>query len=283
MRPIIAAVAILATGLLGAQSLENTMLWRLERANMPHAYLFGTIHVLPQNEFKMPQKVVDALKDSKKLVMELDFSNPRMQEEMMEGSLMSDGSTLDAYFSPHEFDQLGAVLKATSGIPIEMVKSYKPFVLSTMLIGRFIDGPPASFELSLLQMAAKEGLTVGGLETIAEQLAIFDRIPYQKQADDLRDLLNNEEQRRSLYASMVAMYRKESPDELLSVLMREIPDAEEQNALVFDRNALWIDRIHQLTAEDPVFIAVGAGHLAGPRGLISLLGRSGFEVIPIMD
>jgi uncharacterized protein YbaP (TraB family) len=163
---------IFVTHFASAQKLENSLLWKIEGNGIEQSYLFGTIHVLPQADFEMKPKVAEAFNECKNLVLELDLSKPGLQEEMMKYSLMTDGTTIDKLLSKEDYEGLGVMLKETTGISIEMVNSFKPFVISTLLLSRYIDGQPASFELSLIQMAGQAEIRILALETVESQLKI---------------------------------------------------------------------------------------------------------------
>ncbi len=273
---------IFATPIVSAQQLENSLLWKIEGNGIEESYLFGTIHVLPQSEFNLQPKVTKAFEACKSLVMELDMSNPNMQTEMMKYATMNDDTTLDQLLSKGDYEKLSGMLKESTGMSIEMVNTLKPFIVSTLLLGRYVEGQPASFELTLTQMATQSERRIVGLETIESQMKIFDETPYISQAKDLSEMINDEEKMRRMYADMIRMYQKESPSALFDFTAAYLDDPKELNVMLTQRNMSWIPLISELAKEEPRFFAVGAAHLGGEMGVINLLRREGFTVTPVM-
>ncbi len=266
---------------LTAQQLENTLLWKVEGNGIQPSYIFGTIHILPQSQFEIKPKVKEALSECEQLVLELDMTNPNLQMEMMQSATMKDGQTLDNFFAPSDYAVIDSLMKITVGMGLSMINTFKPFMVNTMLIGRFIEGQPASFEMSLIQMAAEQKMTVIGLETIAEQMAVFDAISYESQAEDVLELIHKEQEMRDMYAEMVSLYNREQVSTLYNMTVEYVDNKEEIDLLLHDRNKNWLSRIPELTKYKSAFIGVGAGHLGGKEGMIELLRGAGYKVTPI--
>lgn len=266
-----------------AQKLENTLLWKVESDDHRTSYLFGTIHVIPQSEFELKNKASSALRSAEILALEIDMSDPSMQMKMMQMSSMKDGTTLDELLDADSYRKLDTMLQQSIGASIAFMNGMKPFVLSSMLIGRLIEGQPASFEGVLVQEAKRAEMPIMGLETLEDQMAIFDRIPYASQAEDLKEMINEEEKMKKMYAEMIRMYRAEELEALHAMIVKEIGDESQTDELLDARNKKWITIIDKTSLEKSVFYAVGAGHLAGKNGVINLLRQEGFSVTPVME
>ncbi len=266
-----------------AQDIDNSLLWTIDGNGTERSYLFGTIHVLPQSDFELKPKVVSAFEECKKLVMELDMSNPNMQTEMMKYAMMTDGTTLDQLLEQEDYQRLDTMLNETMGLRADMVKTFKPFIVSTFLLGRYIGEQPASFELTLTRMATEGEKEIVGLETVEDQMRVFDKISYKSQADDLEEMINDESEMRKMYADMIELYRKEYTSELFDTTTEYLDDSNETAIMLFDRNVSWIPLFKEIAAEAPCFFAVGAAHLGGEKGLINLLRREGYTVEPVLD
>lgn len=264
-----------------AQDLENTLLWKVEGNGMKPSYIFGTIHVLPQADFEIKPKVKEAMMESEQLVLELDMTNPNLQMEMMQTATMKEGKTLDKLFDPADYAVIDSLMKITVGMGLAMMNTFKPFMINTMLIGRMIEGQPASFEMSLIQMASEQKMTIIGLESIAEQMAVFDAISYESQAEDVLEMINKEQEMRAMYVKMVDLYKNEKLSTLYEMTSDYVDNEDEMNLLLHNRNKNWLAMVPQLTKEKSAFIGVGAAHLGGKSGMIALLRGAGYEVTPI--
>ena len=266
-----------------AQTTENTLLWKVEGEDIKDAYLFGTIHLLPQSEFELKSSVIEALDASETLVLELDMSDPAMQGKMMQKAPMKDGETLDKLLDEPTYQKLDKMLQESIGANVAFMNGWKPFIVSSFLIGRLIEGQPASFELSLVQAAKKREMPIVGLETLEEQMSIFDRIPYQSQADDLAEMVNEEEKIKNLYAEMVAAYKAENLSRLYEMLTEYMDDPKERDMMLGDRNRKWVPVFAEKAADTKIFMGVGAGHLPGEDGMIALVREAGYKVTAVKE
>ncbi len=280
------AVMTCALALTGAQSLtaqkwENSLLWKVEGRGIQTSYVFGTLHVLPQSEFELKDKVTNAMVECKLLALELDMSDPAMPMKMMQLANMKGGTTLNELLDAPTYRKLDTLLMQSLGASVMFVNGFKPFVVSNMLIGRFIEGQQASFELSLIEFAKEKGIPVKGLETLEEQMGFFDDVPYASQAKDLAEMVNEEEKIKEMYARMIKLYRNEEVEKLYSMLRDYMDDPSELNIMLNKRNERWVPMMEKWSADKPVFYAVGAGHLPGEKGVLSLLKAAGYEVTPV--
>jgi uncharacterized protein YbaP (TraB family) len=267
-----------------AQELPNSLLWKVEKEGIEPSYLFGTIHVLPQADFVLKEKVKTAIGESDELVMEMDMSDPSLQAKMFQMMNMSDGMTLDQLLTKEQYEMLSKKLKGMEGVPpLAMMNGMKPFMVATMMLGDYVGSQPASFEMTLMSMATTRQMPISGLETIDEQMAVFDSISYSDQAEDLMDMVENGDEMKSLFAEMVAQYKAEEVDGLYSSTEEYMNNEEEMKFLLYARNQNWAERLEIRLGEETLFIAVGAAHLAGEKGIIKLLRERGYELTPIMD
>lgn len=265
------------------QDLANSMLWKVEGKHVKTSYLFGTIHMLPKADFVLKEKVKTAFSESESLTLELDITAPGMQLQVMQYAMMTDGHTVGEYLADSTYVKLDETLKASMGMGLAMVQTMKPFVISTFLIGKYVGSEPASFETTLAEMAMSDSIPIFGLETMQEQMAVFDSIPYQSQANDLADMVWDESDMQGMYDEMVVAYKKEEVTALGQMLEAEMGDDGSDKFLLDNRNVKWIPLIENQIKSQNCFIAVGAGHLAGDMGVIALLRAAGYKVTPVFD
>lgn len=279
-----AALLLLLTACFNLNAQEaQTLLWKIEGNGIQPSYLYGTIHVLPQKDFELKEKVKTAFEDSELLVLELDFDDPGLQAEMMQHVGMKGGQTLDKLLDEETYQELDAYFKQTMGAGMQAFNNWKPFMLSTLLIGKYIEGQPASFEGTLTQMAMAGSKEILGLETVAEQLAIFDEIPYEDQVDDLEMMLDEDEKVTKLFEEMIRPYKNENFESLYNTTREYYNnDTKMLDLLLHKRNRNWISKIGELAKEKPTFFGVGAAHLGGEEGVIQLLKKAGYTLTPVL-
>jgi uncharacterized protein YbaP (TraB family) len=121
------------------------------------------------------------------------------------------------------------------------------------------------------------------LESVKEQMELFDDLPYAEQMDDLMKYVKGDEDMKTLFKEMVDMYLAQDISGLYNFMDSFYPDKAWMEKLLFARNAGWVPKIESAMQEKSLFIAVGAGHLGGEKGIIQLLKEAGYKVKAVKD
>lgn len=264
------------------QEEPKTLLYKIEGQGIQTSYLFGTIHMLPKEDFVLEETVKEAFMSAKQVVLEVDMDDPSMQMEMLQHVQMKDGHSLNEYLSEEEMAKLDERIKKSTGVGISFFKNWLPYMTSTMLIREVIGQDPASFELTFLTMAKENELEVLGLETITDQLNIFHSIAYDEQAQMLLGYLESNDKLVSEFAALSETYLAKDVEGMRDLM--EMSDTEgglPTNLLLDQRNERWIPRMEEIAKEKSTFFAVGAGHLGGDKGVINLLREAGYTITPV--
>ncbi|MFS4483290.1 TraB/GumN family protein [Hyunsoonleella sp. 2307UL5-6] len=266
-----------------AQDLEKSTLWKISGNTLEKpSYLFGTIHLTCNASFD--EDVKKALDDTTQIVLEIDMDDPGLQQKMMGNMFMKNGKTLNDFVSEEDYKTLETFFLEYLGMPLKTMLNIKPFFLSTMLYPKMLDCPIQSYELELVKIAKTQDEDIKGLETIEDQLKVFDTIPYQDQINDLlktaKDKLKYDKEN---FAKMLELYSDEDISELLKMVVEDKNNSfgKYQDVFLNNRNKNWISKIKSLATDQPTFFAVGAGHLAGEEGVINLLRKAGFTITAI--
>ena len=283
-RPIVLAIGVLVgTFILNsaqAQELKSSLLWEVKGKGIKTSYLSGTFHLLPQDAFIMKDKVTAAFQKSEQVVLELDMDDPNMQMEMMQSAAMTDGTTLDKLIGEDDLKLLDEQLMKAANIGVAQVNTFKPFMVETFLLPTFIEGTPASYEMTFVKMALDQQKEILGLETVKFQTSLFDQIPYEDQVEDLVEMLRDRSIMEKMFASMISTYNEEDISELYSA-SEDYFSEQELEILLHKRNQDWIPKIEEFAKDKTTFFVVGAGHLGGEQGVINLLREAGYKVKPI--
>ncbi|MCK0114719.1 TraB/GumN family protein [Gelidibacter sp. F63206] len=267
-----------------AQENDKTNLWKIEGDEIKTSYLFGTMHLIPEKDFILKDKVKTAFDSSELLVLELDMSHPEFMEDMMAQAYLEPGTELKSFMDDSEYELLDNFLKEKTGIGMQMYNTMKPFMLMSVVLMASVDGPLASFEMTLMQMAKESDKQIKGLETIATQVGVFDATPYERQLDDLLDMIKNLDESTALFNTMAQLYISEDIDALYGYMDDYMNgDLEMMARFLDERNNNWIPEISKFSKEFSTFYGVGAAHLAGVQGVINLLRKAGYTVTPVMD
>jgi uncharacterized protein YbaP (TraB family) len=195
---------------------------------------------------------------------------------------MLKGKKLSDFFSDSDYSKLNDFFRDTIKMPLTFLGTMKPFVLFSIITLKTLPcQDQQSYEMTFVEMAKQQSKEVLGLETIEDQMKIFDDLPDSVQAQMVMRYVNDFNKQKSDFAKMVEIYKKQDLDSLYEQISSS-PDIEgSEDALLFDRNARWIPVMEEAMKTQPVFFAVGAGHLAGDKGVITLLRQQGYTVVPV--
>ena len=281
---LVIAITTTTTSLL-AQKLENSTLWKIEGSGLNKAsYLFGTIHITC--DATLENDVIKALDETKQIVLEIDMDDPDMQDKMMKGMYMKDGKTLKSIVNDEDYQAIDSLFISKMGISVKMIENVKPFFLTSMLYPKFIDCPMESFEAELMKVAKEQNEEIFGLETIDDQINVFEVIPYEDQVKDLvRTAKDNMAYDKANFAKLLSIYKDENITDMLNIMNDDNYSsvAEYQDELLDNRNINWIPKIKEYAEKQATFFGVGAGHLAGENGVINLLRQAGYTVRAVRD
>jgi uncharacterized protein YbaP (TraB family) len=259
---------------------EKSLLWEISHKTLPApSYLFGTIHLICQDDFRLSDSLKAAMAASKQLVLEIDIDDPGLMGAMTKNMFMAGNTSLRNIMNSADYSRLNRFYKDSLGMDITAMDKAKPFVMMGPLFNKVLNCMPQSYEMELMTLAKKQDIETVGVETIEEQMAIFDTIPYLQQAKMLLTMLDSLPAAKGEFRDLIQLYKKEDLPALYALTLKsEYGMDSQQDVMLFDRNQKWISRIETLVHNKPSFIAVGAAHLGGELGVISLLRKKGYAV-----
>lgn len=275
----------------GQQKIENALLWKIEDPKNKEikSYLFGTIHLIGKNDFILRDEVKTALDNCKSTIFELNMDDmndmTKMMGIMMKANMNGD-STLKDLISKEDYNLVNDFF-SKEGIPLVMFEKMKPMFISSLIMGPMSGNEKeemVSYEMELLKIAKEKQKKIDGLETFEYQLSIFDIIPYSLQAKLLVEAVKSSKDTTSdnQLVDMIAAYKNQDLQKLQVLMNSDTKELGDYTKLLLDdRNKNWVPIIKTKIAE-PTFFAVGAGHLAGENGVISLLRKAGLKVTPVI-
>ena len=279
---ILVALFGLLTTITKAQETDQSLLWKIEGDSIQTSYLFGTIHMLPQEDFVLKDKVKKAINEAEVVYLELDMDDPSFMANMMKYSMLEEGDELKSHMDSTEYVFLNQYMNKNVGVGLKQLNRFKPLSLTSMIMTTLMGEQLASYELTFINMVKEAKKELKGLETIESQIAVFDEIPYDEQIDDIIKMLKSTEDTKKLYANMIEIYKAEDITKLFESMDDYFDnDKAMMKSLLFDRNENWVQQIPQISKEQKVFYAVGVGHLGGEKGVIKLLKIAGFKVTPV--
>ena len=248
-------------------------------------YLFGTVHVLKPGLSWFDEAVKTAFDKSDQLMLEivLPEDQAEMVKVMMPLAIDQSGRTLSSRLKPEQLAAYQAAM-ASVGLPAAQFDMFEPWfpaiTLSVLPLTKLGYDPEQGAEKQLTGFAKAVSKPVAGLETLPEQLGFFDTLPETQQVAFLNAVVKDLDQLGPQLDKMVLLWAKGDPDGL-AVAMNESLAATPELAktLLWDRNARWADKLKaRMDHPGTVFVAVGAGHLAGQHSVQDYLKERGLTV-----
>lgn len=260
---------------------DNSLLWQLSGNGLVKpSYIYGTIHSICQDDLYVSDKLESSFSKCEKLVLEIDIDDPEMGQKLHKLSYNQNKENLKSRFKdPKDLEIVNDFFIETYGVGLDNLGTLKPFALLSMILQKSLDcNSPQSFERTFEDMAGKLEIEILGLETIEEQVALFDDVAIEDQLEWLVYYTKNRDELKNGMNDMISLYKKEDL-EGLSELISKYPEYQQiEGKLLIERNRKWIAKIEQFAAETPTFFAVGAGHLPGDEGVLNLLKKAGYKV-----
>lgn len=273
------------------ESLPQSLLWKIEHEDHDEpSYLFGTIHMIPKDDYFLPSGLEEAFEKTDDVVFEIDMDDMSDIGSLMgllTNLMMKDGMTLNELLTKEEYKEVSSYFE-NMGLPMFLLNKVKPMFLSMLAE---VNMDPASmqsdqiisYEQELYQKAQQTKKVVGGLETMKYQMSLFDSIPYKDQAAMLLEAVRGTSLESDMFDETVALYKAQNIEAMVQMVgeSQAAEDSNFENILLHNRNQNWIPVMTKMMATGPVFFAVGAGHLAGESGVIRLLKKQGYKLTPV--
>jgi len=256
------------------------LLWKIESKNGKPSYLFGTIHVADPRVTNLPPPVRAVFDAADGLFVEV-VPNVENMARLTRSMRFSDGRTLTQTIGARMYADAQAAL-AKRRIPVADIDALKPWAIALMLLTPDPSGG-LPLDLALQVRAAEKGMVVAGLETMDEQIAVFDDLPLDEQRELLDVTLRDQAEVAGRIEALTQAYLARDLGKL-----RELAEADEidnpalhatvMRRLLTERNRRMVERMQSRLRRGNAFIAVGAAHLPGPQGLIELLEQEGYRL-----
>ena len=287
-RLVASTAAALSMGLSGCASVDTPpagavpgpALWQVADEDTT-IYLFGTVHALPEGKNWFDGRIERAFNSADELVTEIDVSSAAQSAQALQtASALPAGQSLRGLMTAENRQQYEAALVGL-GLPVEALDRYEPWfaamTLSLLPLLRSGYEAQSGVEQSLGGRAGEKKR--GALETIEEQVALFDTLPQEAQLTFLDETVEKLPEATSTLDAMVAEWIEGDAAALAAMINAELTSPVLYERLLTSRNANWAEWIERRLAQPgTVFVAVGAGHLAGRGSVQEQLERRGVKV-----
>lgn len=300
MRIISSLLALLAALLLGACNNApdpvtlNTVktgtpaLWKITGTRPGQtgtAYMFGTIHILPEDvEWRTPE-LEAAIADSDRLVIEvLGLDDTQSAGRIFSRLAISPGQeNLEVRIKPSLRDDLDRIIDAAN-IPKRSLNRMETWAAALSLASAQTKGlgldSSGGVEKKLAAQFAEAGKPIEALETIEGQLGYFDRLPEAQQRQMLTSVVEESGDSQQAFEQLFNAWMTGDVDQIVTLTDTGILiDPKTREYLLVLRNQDWAEQLDKrLQKPGTSFIAVGAAHLAGPDAVQATLAERGYKI-----
>jgi uncharacterized protein YbaP (TraB family) len=259
-----------AASLTSEDGAAGPFLWEVQGKNGP-VFLFGTIHVLGGED--VPPIAVDKFTAAPALVLETNVKNVDPVAMIARGMLPANQS-LDVLLGPALWTKL--VTAVGPRVPEMALRRFKPWLAGALLIASVAKRPSVGMDQWLHERAVEQKKELVFLESLDDQLAVLEGT---FDVSTIEETLKDLPAQKKVLDGMASAYRAGDVMTLETVIMMSYGSSRKQMEAMLDaRNQRWLAAIDQLRAARGGFVAVGAGHLGGEKGLVALLRARGASV-----
>lgn len=267
---------------LAAQQPSSSLLWEVSGKGLQQpSYVFGSFHLLCKGDFTISETLEHKISSCKSFYGELKMDEPGLQEKMML-KLVLNGKNFQQLLGEENFNSIGPLFQSITGMPLILLNNFKPFLHLSLLAQKAIPcADQVQPETEFTKLAQKHGLEVLGLETIDDQINAIDKEPLDSQLHSLVKMVQNFDSVKQVMAKLMEVYKLRDIDSVYRFMQTAGMDEDFTTTMITRRNEKWIPLMQKAMADQPVFFAVGAGHLGGTEGVISLLRKQGYRLTPV--
>ncbi len=285
-------ILVLSTLLFWLLSANAQLLWKITGNGLKKpSYLFGTHHLISIQYLDSVSGLYKAFNECDKVVGEISTSNVDAASIIQEASIMPNGTMIDNLLTAEQYNVVDNELKSVAKIGLKQVAMMNPTLILTIYEAEifkkmtgFSDNNQSDSYLQLV--AFEKGKAVEGLETVEEQINIlYKNGTLKRQAELLYETVLHKDSVLSDIKTLNTLYKQGNIEELYKLTLgtgkkHDFTEVE-LSKILYERNEKWATKLSSIMPSSSCFIAVGAAHLGGKRGVIKLLQKQGFTVKPV--
>ena len=306
MRRTTKSLLILCALIFFIPTIQAQLLWKIEATNnTKEAYLFGTHHLMPIKFLENVKGLDEALAQAEQIIAEVDIKETRdiaNMTHLMRSMLLKEGTSLKSLLSTDTYDKIIELISAANNLqyPLDILDKMKPSVISTFIITSFYtqhflkgnNNTENGMDFYFQSQAEEQGKITTGLESVKQQAQLlYHGKSIEEEAKDLETFMNCIDDPNKLIESFTLLnelYSNQDLDGLYKLGQSNDTgcpgtemDEETWKLIVDDRNEDWVTQLPELLKDKISFIAVGSLHLPGDKGVINLLKKKGYKLVPI--
>ena len=260
--------------------MAQSLIWQID-SPQGTVYLMGSIHWLKASDYPLSGAFTQVYLRADRLCFESDMREmvkPQAGQLILKKALAPSGQSLKSLTSPATYQKTGQAARKL-GLKPESIERYKPWfagmILTQTQLARAGYAPEYGIDNHYNQLAVRDGKPIEGFESLEQQLGFLDGLPDQEGL--LKMTLSELSLADSQIKNMVGAFKRGDAAALDRIIrVQDLEGFEE--TIIYRRNQAWLPKIEaQLKRSGVTLVIVGAGHLVGDRGLVSLLIKDGYK------
>jgi uncharacterized protein YbaP (TraB family) len=261
------------------QEYPNSLLWSISGNGLKKtSFLFGTIHLQDKRVFGFTDSVYHSIQSAEGFAMEVHPDSMVLSMFMNVQSVAS--KPLKKAMSRREYMKLKDKLVKEWKVDPEKLSVSDAYQLKKKLSMPDLrkDDMPAIVDLYLYSIARDQGKSISGLEKINDQLSLLKEV---EENFNPQELVGDEAVEKNFIENMINVYVREDLNKIMK--MQAMMGEQYEDKVLNSRNRVMVENIDSLMHSLSYFVAIGAAHLPGPKGVIQLLRDRGYKVEPVIS
>jgi len=258
---------------------HQSLLWELSNGTAGKSYLLGTMHVRDYRAFIYQDIITHYIDKCKIFATEYDLRE-RHQLKGNDFANLPEGIDLKLLIGKHKYNRLRKILIKSFSVDLDHLNKTLPLFIINILTEQILTkSKSVPLDTFLWQYAENTQRELRGVETLSEQLTTLSKLPLKYQIKSLLEIGRNPKIFRRQIYKLINLYVKGDIYDLYKKSRKSL--GKQRKLLLYDRNMIMEERIRALMQEETSFIAVGAGHLGGKKGILRLIKKKGISIKPI--
>lgn len=243
------------------------------------SYLFGTMHVRDKRAFQQVAAVYEKIGECEGFAAEFHLESTDHDFEAGAMQLPA-GQRISSFYSPKKYKKYRSILLKSTGLDIAQFDYALPFVVLNLATEHLLhQDMPEPLDQHLWSFAKTAGKSLHGIETFREQMEVLRKISLEEQLNMLGGMCKNIGRFRQYLLRLTDLYETSEVQQLYKLVKRNTKGM--RQLMLYRRNEVMAERIVELVREQRLFVAIGAAHLSGGKGVLRLLKHAGFKLTPI--
>jgi len=263
---------------------SQSPVWEVEKDGAK-IYIGGTIHILREQDYPLPEQFQTAFNHSEILVTELDLkemTSPANMEKLMKAMMYDDERTLKTVLNKDVYNDLDSVCRQF-GMNLLTMDKFKPSMIIMTLTFQALNKTGAKSEgvdLYFANKAVTDNKSFLFLETFDEQLSFIENMGKENVDEFVRYSIRDLEEQLESFDDLIDEWKSGKSESMLAQLLKVEQDYPEiYKTLLVERNNNWIPLLESyFETPDVEFVLFGAMHLYGSFGILQQLQSKGYNI-----